>query len=79
MSTTSALALITSSFGTFGTALLAIVGLFIGVAVGYLVFKTGHRFLTDESFMIGGYYLRRTPYKGYNRFHSQSWNSTHTA
>lgn len=41
MSTTSALALITTSFGDFGTALLAIVGLMIGVAVGMLVFKIG--------------------------------------
>lgn len=41
MNATTALALVTSTFGGFGTALLALVGLFIAVAVGMLVFKIG--------------------------------------
>lgn len=78
MNTLSSLDLITSAFVSFGTALIALVGLFLGTALGMLIFHIGKKFLMDESFMVGGYYLRKTPYKGYNRFHSQSWNSTHT-
>jgi len=32
----------------------------------------------DFSARVGGFYLLRTPYKGYNRFRSQKWNSQHT-
>lgn len=41
MSTTTSVALITSTFGGFGVALLAIVSLMIGVAIGMLVFRIG--------------------------------------
>jgi len=43
MSTTSALALITSSATDFGTALLAILGAVITIGVGMLVFRVGWR------------------------------------
>jgi len=37
---------------------------------------TGNAF-GDESLRIGGFYLRKLPYKGYKRFHSQEWNLKH--
>jgi len=50
----------------------------IGVTVGYLVYKFGWRLINDQSLMIGGFYVRNTPYKGYNRFRSKKWNMEHT-
>jgi len=65
---------------TFGLSVLAILTAVIGVAVAYLVFKFGwQRVITDQSLMIGGYYLRRKPHAGYNRFRSQEWNIKHTS
>jgi len=50
----------------------------IGVSIGYLVYKFGWRLIKDQSLMIGGFYVRNTPYKGYNRFRSKQWNMKHT-
>lgn len=43
MNASSTLALITSGFQDFGTAVLAIVGLVLTLGIGYLVFKVGWR------------------------------------
>jgi len=32
----------------------------------------------DMSGRIGGFYYAKVPYKGYNRWRSQSWNAEHT-
>lgn len=50
----------------------------IAVSIGYLVYTYGWRLINDKSLMIGGFYLRNTPYKGYNRFRSRKWNMEHT-
>lgn len=70
---------ILNSLIDFGTALLAVLGVILGLGLGYLIFKFGWKRLTqDKSLMIGGFYLRNTPYKGYNRWRSKSWNMKHT-
>jgi len=43
MNATTSLALVTSAFASYGTALLSILGLAIGIGVGYLVFRVGWR------------------------------------
>ena len=69
---------ILGAVSSFGVAALAILGALIVLMVGFLVFKKGmHALLHDQSLSIGGYYLRNTPYKGYNRFRSQKWNMAH--
>lgn len=79
MSASSTQTLITDGITTYGTAALAILGAVLVLGIGYLVFKFGWRkLITDKSLMIGGYYLRNTPYKGYNRLRSQKWNMEHT-
>jgi len=50
----------------------------IGVSIGYLIYKFGWRLINDKSLIIGGFYLRNTPYKGYNRFRSRKWNIKNT-
>jgi len=50
----------------------------IGVSIGYLIYKFGWRLINDQSLMIGGFYVRNTPYKGYNRFRSKQWNIKNT-
>lgn len=69
--------LILNTLATFGSSLLTIFSTFVIIALGFLVFKIGYNFLKDESFSIGGYYLRKTPYAGYNRFRSKKWNMEH--
>jgi len=70
--------LIINGITTLGNSILVILSSIIIIAVGYLVFKHGKRLLFDRSLMVGGYYLRNTPYKGYNRFRSRNWNNKHT-
>jgi hypothetical protein len=41
ISSSTALTLITGGFTDFGTAVLAILGLVLGIGVGYLIFKWG--------------------------------------
>lgn len=43
MDATSTLALVTSAFTTFGTAVLAILGAALTIGIGYLVFRVGWR------------------------------------
>jgi hypothetical protein len=63
----------------FGLSLLAIVGACLIIGIGMLIFREGRRFLTDQSYSLGGYYLRNLPYKGYHRFRSKKWNMEHMA
>jgi len=53
-------------------SLVALMGLGFGLS-RLIVWVTG-----DESARVGGFYVARTPYKGYKRFHSQEWNMEHT-
>ena len=63
----------------FGSSLLLIVGACLVIGVGMFIFREGRRFLTDQSYSLGGYYLRSVPYKGYHRFRSKKWNMEHMA
>lgn len=75
MDTISIITLIVNTATTFGVAVLAIIATTIGIGVAYLLFTVGwNRLINDKSLMIGGFYLRNVPYKGYNRFRSKSWN-----
>ena len=70
--------LIGSTLATFGVAVATIISAVIGVGVAYLVFTIGwKRLFFDKSLMIGGYYVRNTPFKGYHRFRSRDWNMKH--
>lgn len=71
-------ALILDALQTFGLAVLAIIGATLVVGIAYLVFKKGWSLFYDKSLMIGGFYVRNTPYKGYNRWRSQAWNMKNT-
>jgi len=72
--------LMLSAITQYGLAVLGIITAIIVIGVAYLVYRFGvSRLLHDRSLMIGGYYLRNTPYKGYNRFKSQRWNMEHTS
>lgn len=46
----------------------------LAICVGLMVTWWG---IKDNSFMIGGMYMKSLPYKGYHRFRSQKWNSEH--
>jgi len=78
MTPTAAQNLILQQITILGLSILAILGAVVVIMIGYLVFKYGKKLLFDQSITLGGYYLRNTPYKGYNRFRSQKWNSKHT-
>lgn len=77
MNASLASATLITQLGNFGFAMLGILSAVIIVGVGFFVFREGKRFLLDESYSVGGYYLRKTPYRGYHRFRSQKWNSEH--
>jgi len=80
MTVTAIQTLILSAITQYGLAVLGIITAIIVIGVAYLVYQFGvSRLLHDRSLMIGGYYLRNTPYKGYNRFKSQKWNIEHTS
>lgn len=67
--------LILATLATFGACVLAILTAVIAVALAYLVFMFGwSQVINDQSLMLGGYYLRKTPVAGYNRWRSQKWN-----
>jgi len=79
MNETTALQMIVSAISDLGTAVLTIVTATLVVGLGYLVFTVGwSRIFMDKSLMIGGLYLRNTPYKGYNRWRSKAWNMKNT-
>lgn len=71
--------LIIDNVAVYGYAVLSIIGAILVISIGYLVFRYGWKLVCDQSLEIGGYYLRKTPYKGYNRFRSKAWNMKHTA
>jgi len=79
MSTTTGLALVTGAVTDFGTGVLAVLTATLVLTVGYMVFRFGlARLMYDQSLCIGGFYIRRTPWKGYNRFRTRKWNYTNT-
>jgi len=79
MTPASTTAIILGSVTNYGIALLAILTAVIGIGLAYLVFRFGiKRLFYDQSLEIGGYYLRKTPYAGYNRFRSKEWNIKNT-
>jgi len=78
MTSVTALQLILTQITVLGLAILSILGAITVLMLGYLVYKYGKRLLFDQSITMGGYYLRNTPYAGYNRWRSQKWNSKHT-
>jgi len=81
MNAASTTPILLSSLLDFGAQAGAILSEVVGVGVALLVFQWGWRqvrlFMTDQSYSIGGYYLRRTPYAGYHRFRSKKWNMEH--
>jgi len=77
MNGANAQALILNAIQDFGSSLLYIVGAFLVIAVGVLIFKIGWGWLHDQSYSIGGFYLHNLPYKGYKRFRSRKWNMEH--
>lgn len=78
MDATSITSLITGQIASFGLAALAVLASLVVVMVGLLVFRFGwYKLLHDQSLEIGGYYVRKTPYRGYNRFRSKAWNMAH--
>jgi len=79
MSTDAVTTLILDALADFGTMLLAVVGACLVIGIGALVFREGKRFMMDESYSLGGYYLRKLPYNGYRRFRSKNWNMEHMA
>lgn len=62
---------------SIGTILLGLVGLLgLGFGIDKLMrYITGNGF--DRSGQIGGFYYWNTPYKGYNRWRSRTWNMEH--
>jgi len=61
--------------------LLLILASFLFIPLVFLIIDFGwrelRRAMTDQSYSIGGFYLRRTPYAGYHRFRSKRWNMEH--
>lgn len=79
MSPTDTQNLILTGATTFGTSVLVILASLIVIIIGYLVFRKGiNALLYDQSLQIFGFYVRKTPYKGYNRFRSMEWNMKNT-
>jgi len=75
MDTTAIISLIVDTATAFGLAVLAVITTTLEIGVAYLLFTVGwNRLINDKPLMIGGFYLRNVPYKGYNRFRSKSWN-----
>jgi len=78
MNATSVVTLILSAALDFGSAMLTILGAALLIGLGYLVFRFGWSKLGgDMSLEIGGFYPLNTPFKGYHRFRSKSWNMAH--
>lgn len=53
ISKTSALALLTGAFTDYGTAILIILGIVLGIGIGYLIFKFGWKTLMNLPGGIG--------------------------
>jgi len=79
MTYTDTLDVILNALTSYGIAILAILGAMLGIGLAYLVFHFGwNRLIHDKSLMVGGFYVRNTPYEGYNRWRSRKWNMEHT-
>jgi len=70
--------LIVAGLATFGGSVFVIIGSVLTIGIAYLVFKKGWSLFYDKSLMIGGFYVRNVPYKGYNRWRSKQWNINNT-
>lgn len=71
--------LLLNSLEDFSSSVLVIIGSVLIMGIGYLVFKFGYeKIIKDQSLMIGGFYLRKVPYKGYNRWRTRNWNLKNT-
>jgi hypothetical protein len=57
--------------GGFGLIAVALVG----ITLGAIVVSAVARALTDNSATLFGFYLRKPPYRGYNRARTRSWNA----
>jgi len=77
MTYTDTLSVILNTLSEYGVRVLVILGAVILIGVAYLIFKFGKRLIFDESLMIGGFYMRKLPYRGYHRFRSREWNMKH--
>lgn len=78
MTNTQVTNLILSTLADWSFYIFIIISSVVGISLAYLVYKFGWRLINDQSLMIGGFYLRNTPYKGYNRFRSRKWNMSNT-
>jgi len=78
MNTTLAAEIIRNAILDYSDNLYWIVVSVVGVIVAFFVLRQGIRYFTDQSFSLGGFYMRKTPYKGYNRFRSREWNLQNT-
>jgi len=78
MNSTSIQNLITSQLAEFGNSVLVIITAVISIAIAYLIFKYGWRIMNDQSLQFFGFYVRKTPYAGYNRFRTKAWNMKNT-
>lgn len=83
MDATGIAGLIAAQAYNVGEVALAILATTLAVPVSLFVFRWGwgevKRALTDESYTIGGFFVRKVPYAGYNRWRSRKWNMEHTA
>jgi len=70
--------IITNGIIEYSNEMIIIVSSIIVIIIAFFVLKVCLSVLKDESFNLGGFYLRKTPYKGYNRFRSRKWNMEHT-
>jgi len=70
--------IIVNGISEFSNEMIIIASAVIVVIVAFVVLKLGLRALQDESFSLGGFYFRKTPYRGYNRWRSKSWNMKNT-
>jgi len=79
MNKDTSLSILLSAITDYGASILIILSSVIIVGLGYLVYRFGwSKLMHDQSLMIGGFYVRNTPYKGYNRWRSRAWNMKHT-
>lgn len=81
METTAVTSLLVQNIASFGVLALGILGACLALSIGLFVFRYGwdwiKRAAGDQSVRIGGFYLRKTPWAGYNRFRSRKWNMAH--
>jgi len=66
--------------GDYAYRLFLILGGILGLSIAWLVFIFGWSKMRnfDRSGSLFGFYYWKTPYKGYNRWRSRSWNLKNT-